>query len=62
MFGRNIDFLAVLIIGAMMMAFSALGSLRVPDLTNSIRLQHAVVNIDSCPTAREVLTRLGLVN
>jgi hypothetical protein len=62
MFRRHIDFVAVFFIAIALLAFSSLASLRLPDVRDSIRLQNAIVNIDSCPTTREVLTRLGLFN
>ena len=59
---RNIDFIAVLVIAVMMAIFSQLASLRVPNLQNPIELQNALVNADSCPTTREVLAHLGILN
>jgi len=58
MFRRHVDFVAVFFIAVALLAFSKLSSLRVPDFRDSIRLQNALVNIDSCPTTREVLARL----
>jgi hypothetical protein len=55
MFRRHIDFVAVFFLAVTLLAFSKLSSLRVPDLGDSIRLQKALVNMDSCPTTRQVL-------
>ena len=55
MFRRHIDFIAVFFLAVTLLAFSELSSLRVPDLGDSIRLQKALVNMDSCPTTRQVL-------
>ena len=60
MFRRHVDFVAVFVIAVALLAFSRLASLRVPEFGDSIRLQNALVNIDSCPETREVLARLGL--
>jgi len=59
MFRRHIDFIAVFFIAIALLSFSKLSSLRVPDPGDSIRLQNAIVDIHSCPTAREVLAHLG---
>lgn len=59
MFFRHIDFVAVFFIAVALLAFSELSSLRLPDPRNSIHFQNALVGFDSCPTTREVLTRLG---
>ena len=55
MFRRHIDFFAVLFIAVVMAAFSELGSLKLPDLRDSVRFQNALVNDDSCPINREIL-------
>ena len=58
MFGRNVDFLAVLLIAIAMLGFSKAASLRVPEVMDSIQLQDAV-SVDSCP--REVLSRIAYI-
>ena len=58
MFHKHIDVVAVFLIAVAMLAFSQLSSLRLPDPGNSIHFQNALVNIDSCPTTREVFARL----
>jgi hypothetical protein len=58
MFRRHIDFVAVFFIAVALFAFSKLASLRVPDLSDSVRVQNAIVNIDSCPTTRAVVRAL----
>ena len=57
MFRRHIDFVAVFFIAIALLAFSRLSSLKLPDLRNSVHFQNAMVNIDSCPTTREVFAR-----
>jgi len=58
MFRKHIDVVAVFFIAVAMLAFSELASLRLPDPRNSIHFQNALVNIHSCPTTREVFSRL----
>ena len=55
MFRRHVDVVAVFFIAVALLAFSKLSSLRVPDPGDSIRLQNAIVNMNSCPTTRQVL-------
>ena len=56
MLRRHIDFIAVFIIAVIMTAFSALGSLKLPDFRESVHFRNALVNADSCPTTREFLS------
>jgi hypothetical protein len=58
MFRKHVDFIAVFFIAVALLAFSQLSSLRVPDFGDSIQLQKALVNSQSCPTARAVLTHV----
>jgi hypothetical protein len=58
MFRQHVDFIAVFFIAVALIAFSELSSLRVPDFGDSIHLQKALVNTQSCPTAREVLAHV----
>jgi hypothetical protein len=58
MFRQHIDFVAIFFIAIALLAFSKMSSLRLPDLGDSVRLQKAIVNIDSCPTTRAVLAHL----
>ncbi len=55
MLRQHIDFIAVFIIAVIMTAFSALGSLKAPNLRESVHFQNALVNADSCPTTRAFL-------
>jgi hypothetical protein len=55
MFRRHVDFVAVLCIAVALLAFSKLSWLRMPDLGDSVRLQKAMVNNDSCPMTRSIL-------
>jgi len=59
MFRRHIDFVAVFFIAIALLAFSRLSALRLPDLGDSIRMQNAIVDLNSCPTTRQVLAHLG---
>ena len=56
----NIDFLAVLLIAVVMLGFSKMPSLRVPELMDSIQMQNAV-SVDSCPVRNEVLSRIAYI-
>lgn len=60
MFRRHIDFVAVFIIAVIMTAFSELGSLKLPDLRESVHFQNALVSADSCPTTRAFLALFDL--
>jgi hypothetical protein len=59
MLRRHIDFFAVFFIAVTLFAFSQLPSLRIPDFGDSVQMQNALTNIDSCPTTRAILARLG---
>jgi hypothetical protein len=58
----NIDFLAVFFIAIVMLGFSKMASLRVPDALDSIQIQNAV-SVDSCPLQirNEVLSRIAYI-
>jgi hypothetical protein len=58
----NIDFLAVFFIAVVMLGFSKMASLRVPDVMESIQMQNAV-SVDSCPLQirNEVLSRIAYI-
>jgi hypothetical protein len=62
MFRRNIDFLAVFFIAAVMLGFSRMASLKVPDALDSIQMQNAV-SVDSCPLqiGNRVLSRIAYI-
>ena len=56
----NIDFLAVFFIAFVMLGFSKMASLRVPDALDSMQMQNAI-SVDSCPIQREVLSRIAYI-
>ena len=56
----NIDFLAVFVIAVVMLGFSKMASLRVPDVLDSMQMQNAV-SVDSCPIRNEVLSRIAYI-
>jgi uncharacterized membrane protein len=60
MFGRNIDFLAVLFIAVVMLGFSKASSLKLPEAMDSIQMQNAV-SVDSCPIRDKVLSRIAFI-
>ena len=55
MSSKHIDFVAIFFLAVTLLAFSRLSSLQAPDLGDSIRFHQALVNMDSCPTTRQVL-------
>jgi hypothetical protein len=58
----NIDFLAVFFIAVVMLGFSKMASLRVPDALDSMQMQNAV-SVDSCPIhiRNEILSRIAYI-
>ena len=60
MFGRNIDFLAVIFIAVVMLGFSKASSLKLPEAMDSIQMQNAV-SVDTCPIRDKVLSRIAFI-
>ena len=60
MFGRNIDFLAVIFIAVVMLGFSKASSLKLPEAIDSIQMQNAV-SVDTCPIRDKVLSRIAFI-
>jgi hypothetical protein len=56
MFGRNIDFFAVLVIALVMLGFAEVRSWQMPDL-DSIHIENAI-DIQRCPVSSQVLSNL----
>lgn len=56
----NIDFLAVFFIAVVMLGFSKMASLRLPEVMDSIQMQNAV-SVDTCPIRDEVLSRIAYI-
>jgi hypothetical protein len=56
----NIDFLAVFFIAVVMLGFSKMASLRLPEVMDSIQLQNAV-SVDTCPIRDEVISRIAYI-
>ena len=56
MFGRNVDFFAVLFIALAMLGFAELRSLHFPNL-DTIRIEDAI-QVDPCPTTRQVVSNI----
>jgi hypothetical protein len=57
MFGRNVDFFAVLFIALAMLGFAEARTWHMPD---SIRIGNAI-DIERCPTAQQVLSNLSSI-
>jgi hypothetical protein len=57
MFGRNIDFFAVLFIALAMLGFAEARSWHLEEALDSIRIENAI-QVDHCPTSRQVLSTL----
>ena len=57
MFGRNIDFFAVLLIAIAMLGFAELRTLQIPD---SIRVGNAI-DVERCPISQQVLSNLSSI-
>ncbi|HTC87916.1 MAG TPA: hypothetical protein VK686_06435 [Bryobacteraceae bacterium] len=57
MFGRNVDFFAVLFIALAMLGFAEARTWHIPD---SIRIGNAI-DIDRCPTTQQVLSNLAAI-
>jgi hypothetical protein len=57
MFGRNVDFFAVLFIAVAMLGFAEARTWHMPD---SIRIGNAI-DIERCPTTQQVLSNLSSI-
>jgi hypothetical protein len=60
MFGRNIDFFAVLVIGLAMLGFAEVRSWHVREALDSIRVENAI-QVERCPISRQVLSNIGSI-
>ena len=60
MFGRNIDFFAVLFIALAMLGSAAARSWHLEEALDSIRIENAI-QVDGCPTSRHVMTTLNSI-
>ena len=57
MFGRNIDFFAVLFIALAMLGLAQARSWHLQEALDSIGVENAI-QVDGCPTSRQVLSTL----
>ncbi len=57
MFGRNIDFFAVLFIALAMLGFAEVRSWHIPEALDSIHVENAI-QIDRCPLSEKVLSNI----
>ena len=57
MFGRNVDFFAVLFIALAMLGFAEVRTWHIPD---SVRIGNAI-DVESCPTTQQVLSNLSAI-
>jgi hypothetical protein len=57
MFGRNVDFFAVLVIAVAMLGFAEARTWHMPD---SIRIGNAI-DVERCPTTQQVLSNLSSI-
>jgi hypothetical protein len=60
MFGRNIDFFAVLFIALAMLGFAEVRSWNVREALDSIRVGNAI-QVERCPISRQVFSNLGSI-
>jgi hypothetical protein len=60
MFGRNVDFVAVLFIGLVMLGAAWVRSSHWADALDSIRVENAI-QVEPCPLPSGILTSLGWV-
>jgi len=60
MFGRNIDFFAVLFISLAMLGFAGVRSWHFQDTLDSIRVENAI-QVENCPTTRQALSNLASI-
>ena len=60
MFGRNVDFAAVLSITLVMLGLAWVQSWHWTEALDSIRVENAI-QVDQCPTSQHVMTALGSI-
>jgi hypothetical protein len=60
MFGRNIDFFAVLFIALAMLGFAQVRPWNLPEALDSIRVGPAI-DVDRCPITRQVLSNFSSI-
>jgi hypothetical protein len=60
MFGRNVDFIAVLFITLMMLGLGWARSSHWAEALDSIRVENAI-RVESCPLPRGILTSLSCI-
>jgi hypothetical protein len=60
MFGRNVDFFAVLFIALAMLGFAEVRSWHLQEALDSIRVENAI-QIDRCPVSQRVFSNLASI-
>lgn len=60
MFGKNVDFVAVLFISLVMLGFGEVRSWHLSNALDSIRFQNAI-EIERCPLSNQVLSSLSWI-
>ena len=60
MFGRNVDFFAVLVIALVMLGFAEVRSWNFQEALDSIRVENAI-QIDRCPLSQRVVSNLASI-
>jgi hypothetical protein len=60
MFGRNIDFFAVLFIALTMLGFAEVRRWHFSEVLDSIRVENAI-DIQRCPISQQVLSNLSSI-
>jgi hypothetical protein len=60
MFGRNVDFVAVMLITLVMLGLGWARSLRWNEALDSIRIVNAI-RIERCPLPRDILSNLSCI-
>jgi hypothetical protein len=60
MFGRNVDFFAVLLIAVVMLGVAEVRSWHLSEALDSIRIGNAI-QVERCPTSRQVWSNLSAI-
>ncbi len=60
MFGRNVDFVAVLFITLVVLGLGRAGSWQWTEALDSVRIENAI-RIERCPLSREILSNLACI-
>jgi len=60
MFGRNVDFVAVLFITLVVLGLGKAGSWQWTEALDSVRIENAI-RIERCPLPREILSNLACI-